>query len=79
MITFFYAYSTVFYCLLNFMIICFFLCWLNSFVNSFFNLQSPMFVCFLGITFLFLFVKQQEILGNIDFLFEYDRLITLKY
>ena len=78
MITFFYAYCTVFYLLIGFMTICFVFAWLSGFLNSIFDGGSPIFMIFLGITFLFLFAKQQEILGNIDFLFEYDRLITLK-
>lgn len=80
MITFFYAYSTVFYLLINFMIVCFFFFWLFSFANSFFLVGgNPFFMFFLGITFLFLFTKQMELLGNIDFLFEYKRLLSLTH
>jgi hypothetical protein len=79
MVGFFYAYSTVFYLMIGFMTICFAFAWLRGFLNEIFNGGHRLFFMFgIGITFLFLFVKQADMLNNINFLFDYDRLIEFR-
>lgn len=79
MVGFFYAYSTVFYLMIGFMTICFVFAWLYGFIGDIFDGGNKLFFMVgIGITFLFLFVKQADMLNNINFLFDYDRLISFR-